>query len=98
MRQFLKFMFASMVGTFLIGFVLIMIFIGSLAALGSGFSMARQTHDGQGRIHPAPALGPSRSWTVVSKDQFMLDFGPFRDANKIGLNTLLGHLGPCPDR
>ena len=39
MRQFLKFMLASMLGTLLIGVVLIILLIGGLAALGSSFSM-----------------------------------------------------------
>lgn len=91
MRQFLKFMFASMVGTFLIGFVLIMILIGSLAALGSGFSSGSKPTT----ITDGSILHLRLDQAIVdrgSKDQFMLDFGPFRDANKIGLNTLLATL------
>lgn len=91
MRQFLKFMLASMVGTFLIGFVLIMVFIGSLAALGSSFSMeGKPTTVKDGSI-----LHLKLDKAIVdrgSKDQFMLDFGPFRNASKIGLNTVLATL------
>ncbi|HQV75803.1 MAG: signal peptide peptidase SppA [Flavobacteriales bacterium] len=91
MRQFLKFMLASMVGTFLIGFVLIMVFIGSLAALGSSFSMeGKPTTVKDGSI-----LHLKLDKVIVdrgSKDQFMLDFGPFRDASKLGMNTILATL------
>jgi len=91
MRQFLKFMLASMVGTFLIGFVLIMVFIGSLAALGSSFSMeGKPTNVKDGSI-----LHLKLDKAIVdrgSKDQFMLDFGPFRDASKLGMNTILATL------
>jgi protease-4 len=91
MRQFLKFMFASMVGTFLIGFVLIMILIGSLAALGSGFSSGNKPTT----ISDGSILHLRLDQRIVdrgSKDDFLLDFGPFRDANTIGLNTLLATL------
>jgi len=91
MRQFLKFMLASMVGTFLIGAVLIMLFIGSLAALGSSFAMeGKPTTVKDGSILH---LRLDQEFTDRgSKDQFMLDFGPFRNASKIGLNTLLATL------
>lgn len=91
MRQFLKFMLASMVGTFLIGGVLIMLLIGSLAALGSGFAM-------EGK----PTTVKDGSILHLSLDQAIVDrggrghpplnFGPFKDANTIGLNTLLATL------
>jgi protease-4 len=86
MRQFLKFMFASMLGTFLIGIVLIFLFIGSLAALGSSFAMeGKPTTVKDGSI-----LHLQLDQEIVdrgNKDQFMLNFGPFRDANRIGLNS-----------
>ncbi len=91
MRQFLKFMLASMVGTFLIGIVLIMFFIGSLAALGSEFSMeGKPTTVKDGSI-----LHLKLDQEIVdrgNKDQFNFDLGPFQGANKIGLNTLLATL------
>lgn len=91
MRQFLKFMFASMLGTFLIGIVLIFIFIGSLAALGGSFSMeGKPTTVKDGSI-----LHLQLDQEIVdrgTKDDFTLNFGPFRDANRIGLNTLLATL------
>jgi protease-4 len=91
MRQFLKFMLASMVGTFLIGMVLIMLFIGSLAALGSSFAMeGKPTTIKEGSI-----LQLQLDQEIIdrgNKDQFLLDFGPFRNVNQIGLNTLLATL------
>jgi protease-4 len=91
MRQFLKFMFASMLGTFLIGIVLIFIFIGSLAALGGSFAMeGKPTTVKDGSI-----LHLQLDQEIVdrgNKDPFKLNFGPFRDAHRIGLNTLLATL------
>ena len=88
MRQFFKFMFASMLGTLLISVVLLVLFIGSLAALGSAFSM-------EGK----PATVPSSSVLHISldqpivdrgpKDAFNFDFGPFKGASKLGLNDIL---------
>ncbi|MBK9060934.1 MAG: signal peptide peptidase SppA [Flavobacteriales bacterium] len=88
MRQFLKFMLASMLGSLLIGIVLIVLFICSLAALGSAFSM-------EGK---APSVS-SNSFLRISLDQvvvdrgakepFSLDFGPFKGMGKLGLNDIL---------
>ncbi|HRQ86363.1 MAG TPA: hypothetical protein PLV70_14750, partial [Flavobacteriales bacterium] len=39
MRQFFKFMFASMLGTLLVGLVMLVLFIGFIAAVGSAFSL-----------------------------------------------------------
>ncbi|MBK7944466.1 MAG: hypothetical protein IPJ85_03765 [Flavobacteriales bacterium] len=36
MRQFFKFMFASMLGTLVIGVVLLVLFFGMLGAIGAG--------------------------------------------------------------
>ncbi len=91
MRQFLKFMFASMLGTLLIGIVLIVLFIGSLAALGSSFGSSKGAHtvaDGS-VLHmtldePIKDQGPDRS----------IGFDPgvfFGDANT-GLNNILDDL------
>lgn len=92
MRQFLKFMLASMVGTFLIGIVLILVFMFALVgAVGTSFSMqSKPTEVKEGSI-----LHLQLDQTIVdrgSKDDFMLDFGPFRDASTIGLNTILASL------
>lgn len=91
MRQFLKFMLASMVGTFLIGAVLIMLFIGSLAALGSSFSSSSKPTT----VKDGSILHLQLDQEIVdrgSKDDFSLDFGPFQGASRTGLNTVLAAL------
>ncbi len=91
MRQFFKFMFASMIGTLLIGVVLIILFIGSLAALGSAFSM-----EGKPTSVPSSAvLRISLDQPIVDrgpKDAFNFDFGPFKGNSKLGLNDILDNL------
>ncbi len=91
MRQFLKFMLASMLGSLLIGIVLLVLFIGTLAAIGSAFSM-------EGK----PTTVPSQSVLHITldqlvidrgpKDAFNLDFGPFKGGGKIGLNDILDNI------
>lgn len=91
MRQFLKFMFASMLGTFLIGFVLIFILIGSLVAVGSSFSTASKPTT----VKDGSILHLELTSAIVdrgSKDDFMLDFGPFKGTSSIGLNQVLASL------
>ncbi|MBP7449198.1 MAG: signal peptide peptidase SppA [Flavobacteriales bacterium] len=91
MRQFLKFMLASMLGTLLVGVVLIFLFIGMIAALGASVAM-------QGK--PAPisersVLHIKLDKPVVdrgSKDQFDLDMGPFSSVSQLGLNQILASL------
>lgn len=91
MRQFLKFMFASMLGTFLIGFVLIFIFIGMLAAFGASFaSEGKPTTVKDGSV-----LHLMLDEEIVDrgdKDQFNLDFGPFKQESRSGLNNILASL------
>lgn len=91
MRQFLKFMFASMLGTFLVGIVLIFILIGSLIAVGSSFSTAQKPTT----VKPGSILHLELYQAIVdrgSTDDFMLDFGPFKGATSIGLNQVLASL------
>lgn len=91
MRQFLKFMFASMLGTLFIGVVLLFLFIGSLVAIGSGFSAkAKPTTVQQGSI-----LHLELDQAIVdrgSNDDLLLNFGPFKGASPIGLNQVLASL------
>ncbi|HNU57085.1 MAG TPA: signal peptide peptidase SppA [Flavobacteriales bacterium] len=91
MRQFLKFMFASMLGTLLIGVVLLFLFIGSLVAIGSGFSAkAKPTTVQEGSI-----LHLELDQAIVdrgSNDDLLLNFGPFKGASPIGLNQVLASL------
>ena len=71
MRQFLKFMFASMLGTFLIGIVLIFLFIGSLAALGGSFATI---NDARGFASVAEAAARTRTLHAALKcDNFHIN-------------------------
>ena len=91
MRQFLKFMFASMLGTFLIGIVLILIFIGSLIAVGSSFSTAQKPTT----VKPGSILHLELYQPIVDRgnnDDLLFDFGPFKGATTIGLNQILASL------
>lgn len=91
MRQFLKFMFASMLGSLLIGLVLIMLFFGFLAALGSAFSL-------EGKATSVPensVLRIALDQAVVDRgreDGLNLDFGPFKGTAKMGLNDILENI------
>lgn len=88
MRQFFKFMFASMLGTLLVGIVLIILFIGSLAALGSAFSMEGKPTT----VKDGSVLVVDLSQQVVDrgqKDALNFEFGPFKFASKIGLDDIL---------
>lgn len=91
MRQFLKFMFASMLGTLLVGVVLLFLFIGSLVAIGSTFGgAAKPTTVQQGSI-----LHLELDQAIVdrgSKDDMLLNFGPFKGATPIGLNQVLASI------
>jgi len=91
MRQFLKFMLASMLGTFLIGFVLIVIFIGMLAGLGANLASQSETT----KLKDGSVLHLTFDHEIVDrgdKDQFNLDFGPFKAQGRIGLNNILASL------
>ena len=91
MRQFLKFTFASMLGTLLIGVVLIFLFFGMIAALGASFG----AQDKQVAIQDNSVLHLKLDQEIVDrgdKDQFEIDLGPFQGASKIGLNNILASL------
>ncbi|MBL7955125.1 MAG: signal peptide peptidase SppA [Flavobacteriales bacterium] len=91
MRQFLKFMFASMLGTLLIGVVLIFLFIGALVAIGSSFSTASQPTT----VRDGSILHLQLDQQIVdrgNKDELMLDFGPFKGTMPVGLNQVLSTL------
>lgn len=91
MRQFLKFMFASMLGTLLIGVVLIFLFVGALVAIGSSFSTASKPTT----VDDGSILHLQLDQQIVdrgNKDELMLDFGPFKGAMPAGLNQVLSSL------
>jgi protease-4 len=88
MRQFLKFMLASMLGTLLIGVVLLILFFGALAAVGSAFSLENKPT----AIHGNSVLQISLDQQVVDRGEksgFNFDFGPFKGMSKLGLNDIL---------
>lgn len=91
MRQFIKFMFASMLGTLLIGLVLIMLFFGFLAALGSAFSMESKATS----VSDNSVLQIKLNQPIIDrgpKDALNLDFGPFKGTGKLGLNDILENI------
>lgn len=91
MRQFLKFMLASMLGTLLIGVVLIILLIGGLAALGSSFSMEAKPST----IKDGSVLMVDLSPQVLDrgeKDPMNLNFGPFKFNSRLGLNDILASI------
>ncbi|HQV52200.1 MAG: signal peptide peptidase SppA [Flavobacteriales bacterium] len=92
MRQFFKFMFASMIGTFLVGVLLVFIFIGMVAAaISSGLNSTGNTAN----IKDGTVLHLMLDKEIVDrgeKDPFEIDLGPFQAEARIGLNTLLNSL------
>ncbi|MEO8590117.1 MAG: signal peptide peptidase SppA [Flavobacteriales bacterium] len=91
MRQFLKFMLASMIGTLLIGFVLVVVFIGMLAALGASFASEGKPTT----VEDGSVLHLTLDEEIVDrgdKNQFNLDFGPFKQEGRLGLNNILASL------
>ncbi len=91
MRQFLKFMLASMLGTLLVGALMIFILIGTIAALGATFA----SKDGATTIKDGSVLHITLDKEIRdrgSKDQFDMDFGPFQANAHIGLNNILESL------
>lgn len=92
MRQFFKFMFASMLGTLLVGVVLLLFFIGSLVAMvGSGLSAGKK----EVSIKDGSVLHLKLDEEIVdrgSKDRMEFDLGPFAAENTTGLNVVLAAL------
>ena len=91
MAQFFKFMFASMIGTLLIGVVLILLFFAMIA----GFSASFSSGDKKTTVKDGSVLHLTLDQEIVdrgSKDNIDLDFGPFQNASKTGLNTILASL------
>jgi protease-4 len=91
MRQFLKFMLASMLGTLLMGLLLIVLFIGLIAAIGAGMSSAGEPR----AITERSVLHVQLDRPIVdrgSKDQLDIDLGPFSSMSQLGLNQVLGAL------
>ncbi len=88
MRQFFKFMFASMLGTLLIGVVLIVLFFGMLAAAAAGLGgkgKAVQVKDGTVLQLTFDAPIGDRG----SDEDMDFDLGPFQGEEKVGLNHVI---------
>jgi protease-4 len=95
MGQFFKFMFASMLG-FILGSVIIglifgIMIVGGIAAASSQFSFEGKPT----RVKDNSVLYMDLGQPIVDrgrKDNFNLDFGPFRNAGALGLNDILADL------
>jgi protease-4 len=97
MKEFFKFMFASMLGTFLIGIVLIVLFaVAMAAAIAGGLAGAGGFSGGKTASIDANSVLHLRLDEEIqdrgSDDDLQLDFGPFRSMNKLGLNDILEDL------
>mgnify|MGYP001445939821 CR=1 FL=1 len=93
MRQFFKYMLASMLGTLLIGGVLILILVGALtAAIASSLSFDSGK---PAKVKDNSVLHITLDQPVVDRgneDAFMLDFGPFKNMNPMGLDRILASI------
>ena len=93
MGQFFKFMFASMLGTLIIGVVLIFIFVGALVSGLAGLGGEMSFGGGKPTsVKDNSVLHITLDQEVVdrgSNQQFELDFGPFKGSSKLGLNDIL---------
>ena len=90
MRQFFKFVLASMLGTLLVGAVLIVISIGILGAMVAGLASERTANIKDGSVLQITLDKEIKD--RGSKEQFDLDLGPFTAQSHIGLNTILQSL------
>lgn len=91
MRQFFKFMFASMIGTLLVGIVMFILFIATLAAIGSAFSLEGKAT----AVKDNTVLRISLSEQIIDrgpKDDLNFDFGPFKVSSKLGLDDILANI------
>lgn len=91
MRQFFKFMFASMLGTLVIGVVLIFLFVGMVAAIGAGLGAKNKPT----KLKDGSVLQLTLDQQLVdrgSEENIDIDFGPFSGESKTGLNQVLSAL------
>ena len=91
MRQFFKFMFASMLGTLLIGVVLIVLFFGMLAAAAAGLGSKGKPV----KLKDGSVLQLTLDAELVDRgdeEQMDFDFGPFQGESQTGLNQVLDAL------
>ena len=96
MRQFFKFMFASMLG-FIIGSVVIGIIFAIFLtiALGGAIASAGSSFNFQGKatkVKDNSVLHVEFDQAIIdrgNKDDFVLDLGPFQSEQQLGLNDIL---------
>ncbi len=91
MRQFLKVVFASMLGTLLIGVVLIVLFFGMLAAAAAGLGSKGKPV----KLKDGSVLQLTLDAELVDRgdeEQMDFDFGPFQGESQTGLNQVLDAL------
>lgn len=86
MKQFFKFVFASMVGVLISMFVIILIVIGSITALVSGAKENVEVKENS-ILHLSLNLPITERSSSSPLDD--LDFGPLKGEKKIGLNDIL---------
>lgn len=88
MRQFFKFMFASMLGTLVIGVVLLVLFFGMLAAIGAGLGSKGKP----AKIKDGTVLQLTFDAQLADRgkgEDMDFDLGPFQGEKKAGLNQVL---------
>ncbi|MGV9013285.1 MAG: signal peptide peptidase SppA [Flavobacteriales bacterium] len=91
MRQFLKFMLASMLGSFLLGIVMMMLFFGAIAAIGSKFSMETKAT----AVADGSVLRMQLDRAILDrgkKNQLNIDLGPFNSITTLGLDDILADI------
>jgi protease IV len=98
MRQFFKFMFASMLGFIISGVVLIFIFVAVLVgSLSSAFeSQGKKTT----AIKENSILHLTLDKEIIDRhndNSFAFDFGPFQEKGKIGLNKTIEYIKKAKD-
>jgi len=95
MGQFFKFMFASMLGFILGSLIIAAIFaimiVGAIAAAAGSYSFESKPTT----VKDNTILHMELTQEIVdrgNKEDFMLDFGPFKGASRLGLNDILEDL------
>src|SRR5690554_129122 len=100
MKQFLKFMLASMAGTIVSMFLFFLIFIlvigGAISAAFSDFGKSSQ----ETKVADNTILHIELDQPIVDRgpdNVFNFDFGPFRGSSPIGLNQILDNIEKAKD-
>lgn len=100
MKQFFKFMFASMLGTFVSVFLLFFIFAliigGFISAAMSDFGQAQKST----KVDENSILHVKLDRPIVDRgpqDQFNINFGAFKSRSNLGLNQIIDNLRKAKD-